>query len=63
MWVYCAVTGSFNIDWSSLDDSGIVSGPNGSGGRSTSGDTGEGQLVRVKGHISRYRDVPFGKMV
>ena len=38
----------------SFSDSGGVSGPSDSGSRSTSGDTGEGQLVRVICHISRY---------
>ena len=35
----------------SFSDSDGVSGPSDSGGRSSSGDTGEGHLVRVKCHI------------
>ena len=47
--VYCAVSGS------SSDSGSGVSGPSDSGSRSTSGDTGEGQLVRVKcNFISHY---------
>ena len=45
VWVYCAVAGSFNTSLGSFsDDSGGVSGPRYSGGRSTSRDTGEGEL-------------------
>ena len=44
------------------DDSGRVSGPRYSGSRSTSGDTGEGQLVRVKCQVPRYCDSPYGEI-
>ena len=41
---------------SSFIDSGGVSGPSDSGSRSTSGDTGEGQQIRVKYDVSKYCD-------
>ena len=44
MWVYCAVSGSSNTVSVPLIKVNIVSGPSHSGSRSTSGDTGEGEL-------------------
>ena len=49
--VYCAVSGSFNTVSFSFSDSDGVSGPSDSGSRSSSGDTGEGHLVRIKCHF------------
>ena len=56
VWVYIAC--SHWVIQHSLssfsDDSGGVSGPRYRGSRSTSGDTGEGQLVRVIRQVLRY---------
>ena len=43
---------------SSFSDIDRVSGPSDSGSRSSSGDTGEGESVRVKCHF-RYCDAPY----
>ena len=56
--VYCAVSGSSNTVTVPSVTVVVESLVQDSGSRSTSGDTGEGQLVRVKGNfISHYCDV------
>ena len=45
------------------DESGGVSGPKYSGSRSTSGDTGEGELVRAICQVPRYRNVPYNNTI
>ena len=48
LWIHCILY----MGPLSPYDSDRVSGPNGSGSRSTSGDTGEGEHAASKGHIN-----------